>query len=263
MKLWQILKNVNAPENETEVKQTPASEPVAEETKAAVQETKTAVQETKVAVEKVESTVNTSMSVFSDKLAKFEEMMRSMPLEEAPSWYDDITINDVERGKIEEYMKNIKMKYFSDLEMYEGLAGEFIWCMPRPLYETFADMEIRMEPDVLNPMFWFLLPCLKIDTEEKVLRFLKTAFGLLTGDIVDKIDKLLGIEDETSDEEEDVDYIPSDIYDYPEEPEEEVDIPPMLEETFEAEEANPDEIDMDAIAEASSPEETKEENKNE
>ena len=271
MELWKILKNVNAPENETESATTSVSEPVVDEnktthdTRVVVQETKAAVEE---AVEKFGTAVQSSMSSFSDKLASFEAMMKSIPAQNAPEWYDDITIDEVERDKIMTYFERIKNEYFSDFEVNLDMPGEFIWCMPRLLYKTFDDMDLRMEKDILNPMFWFFMSCLKID-EEIVAKFLKIALDMVTPDVIIRIDELLGIEDETSDDETDgIDYVPSDIYDDGEDASdsEEMDCPPMIEETsdFSPEEADPEDIDIKSIAEASTSEETtKEENKNE
>lgn len=60
------------------------------------------------------------------------------------------------------YMGELETKYFSDIPLAEELNMEFVWNIPKYIYDDMCTASNNNVPDVLNPMFPFyiyLTPC--------------------------------------------------------------------------------------------------------
>ena len=267
MKIYQAIKVKNPPVK-ADVNETSAPE-TKEETKAEQPSTPTpdVVEDVKKVINKgldiVGNNVETMMGQVDESLKNIFDLIGfdlngSASEQKAPDWYELITLTDDEMLRVQNYMMDVKKKYFPKPEYNfdeDQISKPYLWTMPRGLYMTFTTMMDRLMPDYLNPMFWVTVSLLKTDGKgETYSKALLTAINNTTAEEMAQLYDLAGMDNPYADEPiEGLDVLEN-VYEDDEADSEEdirttIDVPPMTEETFQAEEADPENIEIDVTNE--------------
>lgn len=259
MKIYQAIKVKNPPVK-ADVNETSAPE-TKEEAKAEQPSIPApdVVEDVKKVINKgldvVGNNVEAMMGQVDESLKNIFDLIGSSSEQKAPDWYDLITLSDDEMLRVQNYMMDVKKKYFPKPEYNfdeDQISKPYLWTMPRGLYMTFTTMMDRLMPDYLNPMFWVTVSLLKTDGKgETYSKALLTAINNTTAEEMSQLYDLAGMDNpydeepveglevlENVYENDDEDYSEEDIRTT-------IDVPPMTEETFQAEEADPENIEID------------------
>lgn len=92
---------------------------------------------------------NRAMTVLTNALKQYEV--------NPPTLLGEDEVNDIMT-----YMGELETKYFSDIPLAEELNMEFVWNIPRYIYDDMCTASNNHVPDVLNPMlpfYIYLTPC--------------------------------------------------------------------------------------------------------
>lgn len=183
------------------------------------------------------------------------DLMMSEEPEKEPDWYKYITLQDFEMRRLQNYIMETKRNNFPELKADREMPEPFLWTLPKYVYDIFTYYEDGMFPAFVNPAFWVMMMCVKPDTQTYAKLFL-AAMESVDSETMKRLQDLAGVnddDDENNEYEEELDskllYVPDDIYedDSAEIVENEIiDVPPMVEETiaYEAEEVDPENIDI-------------------
>ena len=128
------------------------------------------------------------------RLSSIEEMLRDISRNKVPDEEKITTMNDKQISDIIEFMLAIKNEYFPYVTLSRDISADFIWNLPRCVYQTAQRMIAYDEPTMLNPLFWFTLFC--VDLDEYVLaKILKTIFDEMSRGTYDRIKEIIAEHD--------------------------------------------------------------------
>lgn len=197
--------------------------------------------------EAVGNVVNKGIQTMNDQLVSIAELIVESVPEEAPEWVKNTQLNENEIGVVKDFILDLKDELFPDMKLEKTVPPIFLYNIPRSVFNTALHMGDRYENKVMNPLFWIFMCCVNLDMETYA-KIMTTAINNLTRVDMSILENLAKTAEE-DEEDETVSPIPSDMYEDKdvEKPDEVIDIKPVTEDTteFEAEEADPENIEID------------------
>ena len=146
----------------------------------------------------------------ADNIKKILELVQGGPITSVDTSRTSVTatsLNDTEVNNVMEWLLEYQERYFTDIPLPDSLDKNFVWNLPKKVYQAAEKNRLLEQPDVLNPLFWFY--CMLLEEPEDMLpKFILTAFNAITDDDKDAIEQLsdqydynYGIYDEEDEEE--------------------------------------------------------------
>jgi len=108
----------------------------------------------------------------------------------APKEVEETILNDKEINEVMSYLLFLQDEYFSDVPLDKELCKQFIWNIPRKVYDAFDRSRLLDEPDVLNPLFCLYIYCVE-DPYRSISKFVDKLTDMICDDytIQDMIQK--------------------------------------------------------------------------
>lgn len=133
----------------------------------------------------------------SDNVKKIMAFMEEMKNKDntAPAGYEDTTLNSGEIVDVVTMLLDFQEKYFKDVPLTDTLQKNFIWNIPREVYDAANKMRALGEPDCLNPIYWMYLTCLE-DPEYMIAKFIVLAVNSVTDEEFERVSELADMYDE-------------------------------------------------------------------
>lgn len=109
---------------------------------------------------KMEASSNTELN---DKVNQMMQIMKELSEKDnsAPANFDSYSLNDDEITQVLTWLLNYQEKYFPNTPLSETLHQDFMWNIPKEIYDAAYTAEMYGYPDVLNPIFWFYMFCME------------------------------------------------------------------------------------------------------
>jgi hypothetical protein len=104
-----------------------------------------------------------------DALNEIRNTKESFP----PNDFKNVELTDEEISNVRSYMLYISEKYFPDIPLNMDMRQEFIWNIPRPIYETHEYCRLYMYPEMVDPLFWMTISVLDMSPEVICKVFIK------------------------------------------------------------------------------------------
>lgn len=126
-----------------------------------------------------------------------------------PKSVSKATLTDVEVSEVLTMLEEYNDLYFKNIPLTERFTANFLWNIPRKVYDAAVKAQVRRKPVYFNPIFWFYIMCLD-EPEDMIAPFIYEVIDNLNKDS----DSLNAINEATkeyistyldSDEDEDVD----------------------------------------------------------
>lgn len=136
----------------------------------------------------------------SDNVKKIMAFMEEMKNKDntAPVGYEDTTLNSDEIVDVVTMLLDFQEKYFKDVPLTDTLQKNFIWNIPREVYDAANKMRALGEPDCLNPIYWMYLTCLE-DPGYMMAKFIVLAVNSVTDEEFERVSELADMYDEDND----------------------------------------------------------------
>ena len=137
---------------------------------------------------------NIDNSEVIQRLSSIEEMLRDISKNKDQDEEKLTTMNDNQISDIISFMLKMKDEYFPYVTLSRDISADFIWNLPKCVYQTAQAMIAYDEPTMLNPLFWFTLFC--VDLDKYVLaRILKTILDEMERGTYDRINEIIAEHD--------------------------------------------------------------------
>lgn len=132
----------------------------------------------------------------SDNVKKIMAFMEEMKNKDntAPVGYEDTTLNSDEIVDVVTMLLDFQKKYFKDVPLTDTLQRNFIWNIPRDVYDAAKKMKALGEPDCLNPIYWMYLTCLE-DPGYMMAKFIVLAINSATDEDFERVSELADMYD--------------------------------------------------------------------
>lgn len=108
---------------------------------------------------------------------------------EPPVGFEDNALNNDEIADVLEMIWEFHDKYFSETPLTEELSRIFMYNIPKNIYNAARTIRDHMEPDCLNPLYWFYLMNLA-DPEYMMAHFITVAISSISDKDYDRVDEL-------------------------------------------------------------------------
>jgi hypothetical protein len=115
-----------------------------------------------------------------NRLLSLEDLLKAREVE-PPDYFENVSLTDDEISKVRTYLLYVWKTYFPDIPLSKTMRQQFIWNIPRPVYETFDYCQMSMYPDILNPMFWMFMNCVDLQPDV-ICSILTRSFDIITKD---------------------------------------------------------------------------------
>jgi hypothetical protein len=91
-----------------------------------------------------------------DKLISLLETSQPMM---PPESIEKAELTDDEANEVLSYLLYLQTEYFSEIPLARELCKQFVWNMPREVYEAYSTTKKYEEPDVINPLIFLYILC--------------------------------------------------------------------------------------------------------
>ena len=118
----------------------------------------------------------------NDRLLYIENILRNAPQTPPPNDFNDVELTDDEITDVRTYLLYVSDKYFHDIPLNNNMRQQFIWNIPRAVYETHQYCQLYMYPDVLDPLFWMIISVLDMSHEVMCKSFVNIIDNLKESD---------------------------------------------------------------------------------
>ena len=117
----------------------------------------------------------------NDKVNQLIQCMKELAEKDnsAPINFDSYSLDDNEITQVLTWLLNYQEKYFPDTPLSETLQQNFMWNIPREIYDAACTAEDYCYPDALNPIFWFYMFCLE-NPHDMIGQFITKAINSIT-----------------------------------------------------------------------------------
>lgn len=98
----------------------------------------------------------------NDKVNQMMQIMKELAAKDnsAPPNFDSYSLNDDQISQVLSWLLKFQEKYFPNTPLAETLHQDFMWNIPKEIYEAAYDAEMYGYPDMLNPIYWFYMFCM-------------------------------------------------------------------------------------------------------
>ena len=129
---------------------------------------------------KIEASSNMELN---DKVNQMMAIMKELAEKDnsAPANFDSYALNDDEIAQVLTWLLNYQEKYFPSTPLSETLHQDFMWNIPKEIYDAAYAAEMYGYPDVLNPIFWFYMFCLE-NPHDMIGEFIINAINTIDDD---------------------------------------------------------------------------------
>lgn len=130
----------------------------------------------------------TSLSVDNDVVNEIISIMKEYAnnsvVNIAPQNIENTVLNDDEIAKVLSYLLYLQKEYFGDIPLSKELCKQFVWNIPKNVYDAFDKSLIREEPDILNPLLFFYIFCVDEPREmiEEYINIIHSIFESMCDD---------------------------------------------------------------------------------
>lgn len=108
---------------------------------------------------------------------------------EPPKGFEDTALNNDEITDVLNMFCEFYDRYFTDTPLADELSRIFVYNIPKPVYKAARYMHDHMEPDCLNPIYWFI--CMNLaDPVYMMPHFITEAVNAISEKDFDRIDAL-------------------------------------------------------------------------
>ena len=81
---------------------------------------------------------------------------------------------------MQRYLLKVWKEHFPEYKLSKDMNQMFIWNIPKYIFKASEYCDMKMYPDALNPLFWFMLYCIEFDDPDDYCRLiLKTIKSIL------------------------------------------------------------------------------------
>lgn len=100
------------------------------------------------------------------------------------------TLTDTEVSEVLTMLEEFNNKYFQNIPLTERFTANFLWNIPRKVYDAAIKAQVRNKPVYFNPIFWFYIMCLD-EPEDMIAPFVYEVIENLNKDdsALDEINK--------------------------------------------------------------------------
>jgi len=147
-------------------------------------------------------------SVDCSKQADDENMMKIIDeMKKINSSYSDKTtsLTEDEVSEVLSMLLNFQEKYFSEIPLSDDLSKDFVWNLPRSIYNLAIKSTMTDQIDCLNPIFWFYVMCVPDIDKETLAKYILLAFNSISDADKDKIELLSDMYDDMTTDNDDED----------------------------------------------------------
>ena len=97
----------------------------------------------------------------NDKVNQMMAIMKELAERDnsAPANYESYALNDDEIANVLTWLLEFQEKYFPTTPLSETLHQDFMWNIPKEVYNAAVDAKAYEYPDALNPIFWLYICC--------------------------------------------------------------------------------------------------------
>lgn len=100
------------------------------------------------------------------------------------------TLTDTEVSEVLTMLEEFNNKYFQNIPLTERFTANFLWNIPRKVYDAAIKAQVKNKPVYFNPIFWFYIMCLD-EPEDMIAPFVYEVIENLNKDdsALDEINK--------------------------------------------------------------------------
>lgn len=102
---------------------------------------------------------NKALSVDTEKIDKLITLLETNQPTTLPESVEKAELTDDEANEVLSYLLYLQTEYFSEIPLARELCKQFVWNMPREVYEAFSTNRTYEEPDVINPLIFLYILC--------------------------------------------------------------------------------------------------------
>ena len=126
----------------------------------------------------------------NDKVNQMMQIMKELAERNnsAPANFESYALKDDEISQVLTWLLNFQEKYFPNTPLSETLHQDFMWNIPKEVYDAAAAAEIYGYPDALNPIYWFYLFCTDCP-HDMIGEFIMTAIDSISDEDSEVISK--------------------------------------------------------------------------
>lgn len=70
------------------------------------------------------------------------------------------TLTDTEVSEVLTMLEEFNNKYFQNIPLTERFTANFLWNIPKKVYDAAIKAQVKNKPVYFNPIFWFYIMCL-------------------------------------------------------------------------------------------------------
>lgn len=138
-------------------------------------------------VDKTEPVVTTDKTInhMDEKLDEIFSMIKknTQPIDAVPPNFDKFILNNDQISDVLSELINLQEKYFNDIPLRQDLVKQFMWNIPKEVYDAYRDYIDYERHEALNPLLYFYIFC----TEDVALTL--PLFVKIINDIYEKDSK--------------------------------------------------------------------------
>lgn len=112
-----------------------------------------------------EEIVNEISNMRQQLYGDIQNLFKNYTPEEAPPGLENTELNDNEIQDVLSTLLKYQEQYFSETPLSKELVQAFVWNIPHQIYDAHKDAIDRCKPDMMDPIYWFYLFCMKNPTE--------------------------------------------------------------------------------------------------
>ena len=142
-------------------------------------------------------TNNTRIDIdsMSDDIKQILECVKNNPttvVQQIPS--DSTSLTEDKVNNVMTWLLDYQERYFADIPLPDSLDKNFVWNIPKKIYDCAEKNRLLEQPDVLNPLFWFY--CMLLDEpEDMISKFILNAVNAITDEDESIIEKQADVYD--------------------------------------------------------------------
>lgn len=129
------------------------------------------------------------ISDMSDDIKQILDYVKNNQTTVVQTTSQQTTLDTTQVNNVLAWLLEYQEKYFVDIPLPDSLDKNFVWNIPKKIYDAAEKNKLLDEPDVLNPLFWFYCMLLE-EPEDMISKFILNAVNAITDDDEKKIENL-------------------------------------------------------------------------
>ena len=99
-----------------------------------------------------------------------------------PDYMNACELDDKQLTEVRSYLLKVWEEYFPGYELSKEMNQLFIWNIPNYIYKAAQYCSLKMYPDALNPLFWFIMYCIDFKDPDDYCRLILRTIESMTND---------------------------------------------------------------------------------